>query len=539
MKQHNALLQDLLQFDWSVNPCSATAKGIHQYDHQLPPVGFDERQNNLLRAKELLAEVNAHLAMDLPLEQEVDLQIGKQFLIRFLCDEELLAAWRNSPAYYVNQLAQGINTLMTPPLDLKKQDSLLSRLQAAPGYLMQAMQLLEPEAIPQIWIQPALNSVKGLTRLTVETLLSILKEEHCLERFESVLAAVLKALETYAAFIKKSGEVAQGDFAVGEAYFDTMLQEYYMVPLNTAQLLQFGKEKVAFYEEQLHSLAHKLNPNQTWLQQLEALRDDHPTPETLIHAYESEKAAAKAFVLQKDLVSIPAGENCVMAETPWYARSTTPMGSMNTSRAYTPGLTSVFNITPINNQAPEASQEQHLRENNYSFICSIAFHEVIPGHHLQACLHKLQTNEFRKNFYNTVLIEGWGLYTEDLMVEERYLQGVLHLMQLKNALWRAVRVVVDVGLHSKSMSFEEAVRMLEEKVGQQHHLAYGEVLRYTQGPTYPSSYMLGREQILQLRYACGIVWGNDYNKKRFHDTLLQYGSMPVALIKRLMLEDVE
>ena len=537
MKQHNALLQDLLQFDWSVNPCSATAKGIHHYDHQLPPVSFDERQNNLLRAKELLAEVNAHLAMDLPLEQEVDLQIGKQFLIRFLCDEELLAAWRNSPAYYGSQLAQGINTLMTPPLDLKKQENLLSRLQAAPGYLMQAMQLLEPTAIPQIWIQPALNSIKGLTRLIEETLVSILKAEQCLEHFESALAAVLKALETYAAFIKKSGEVAHGDFAVGEAYFDTMLQEYYVVPMNTAQLLQFGKEKVAFYEEQLHSLAYKLNPDQTWLQQLEALREDHPVPETLIQAYENEKEAVKRFVVEKDLVSIPESENCVMAETPWYARSTTPMGSMNTSRAYTPGLTSIFNITPINSQAPAASQEQHLRENNYSFIRSIAFHEVIPGHHLQACMHKLQTNEFRKNFYNTVLIEGWGLYTEDLMVEEGYLQGVLHLMQLKNALWRAVRVVVDVGLHSKSMTFEEAVCMLEEKVGQQHHLAYGEVLRYTQGPTYPSSYMLGREQLLQLRQDCEQAWGSEYSKKRFHNELLQYGSMPVALIRKLMLEN--
>lgn len=537
MMQHKDLLQDLLQFDWSVNPCSATAKGIHRYDHQLPPVGFVERQNNLLRAKELLADVNAHLTMDLPLEQEVDLQIGKQFLIRFLCDEELLAAWRNSPSHYIGQLAQGINTLMTPPLDLKKQENLLSRLQAAPGYLMQAMQLLEPTAIPQIWIQPALNSIKGLTRLIEETLVSILKAEHCLERFESALAALLKALETYAAFITKSGEVAQGDFAVGEAYFDTMLQEYYMVPMNTAQLLQFGKEKVAFYEEQLHRLAHKLNPDQTWLQQLEALREDHPVPETLIQAYENEKEAAKAFVLQKDLVSIPEGENCVMAETPWYARSTTPMGSMNTSRAYTPGLTSIFNITPINSQVPAASQEQHLRENNYSFIRSIAFHEVIPGHHLQACMHKLQTNEFRKNFYNTVLIEGWGLYTEDLMVEEGYLQGVLHLMQLKNALWRAVRVVVDVGLHSKTLSFDEAVRMLEEKVGQQHHLAYGEVLRYTQGPTYPSSYMLGREQLLQLRQDCEQAWGSEYSKKRFHNELLQYGSMPVALIRKLMLEN--
>jgi len=535
MTQQNALLQEILQFDWSVNPCSATAKGLHQYDHLLPSVKPEERQQNLLRAKELLALVNAQLTMVLTLEEEIDLQIGKQFLIRFLCDEELLTPWRNSPSHYIGQLAQGINTLMTPPLDAEKQDSLLSRLQAAPGYLMQAMQVLEPETIPQIWIQPALNSVKGFTRLLQETLIPILKQEQHIDRFQVAIEDLVLSLQAYSDFITKAGETAQGEFAVGEDYFNTMLQDYYLVDMNTANLLQFGKEKVAFYEEQLHTLAKTLNSHLNWMQQLEALRDDHPFPETLIQAYENEKEAAKAFVQQKDLVSIPEGENCVMAETPWYARSTTPMGSMNTSRAYTPGLTSIFNITPINSQAPEASQEQHLRENNYSFIRSIAFHEVIPGHHLQACMHKLQANEFHKNFYNTVLIEGWGLYTEDLMVEEKYLQGVLHLMQLKNALWRAVRVVVDVGLHSKSMTFEEAVKMLEEKVGQQHHLAYGEVLRYTQGPTYPSSYMLGREQILLLRQACEIAWGSEYSKKRFHDELLQFGSMPVTLIKRLLL----
>lgn len=536
MNTHKNLTQAILQFDWMMNPTGASAKGIHLYDGKLPPVLQSERKNYLNIAKDLLEQTNELLAQTLSLDEEIDLLVGKEFLTKTIADEELLRPWSKSPMHYVSIVAQGLNTLLSENISETQAISLYQRMLESKKFLQEAQKTLQLRSIPELWIKPSLASMKGLLKLIDDSVTPLLIKQNLANQFNTPLNELINELNVFSNWLQDNQEIAKGEFAVGERYFDTLLNEFYLVSMTTDELLSFGQNKVALYEEKLISLAKSLNPNLTWQDQLQQLHTNHPEPDDIIKAYQDEKETARKFIVEKDLVTIPEGQNCVMGETPWYARPSTPLGSMSTARAYTPGLVSTFNLTPIDKQATPTAQLQHLEENNYSFIKSITFHEVIPGHHLQACKHKLQKNEFRKNFYNTVLIEGWGLYTEDLMVEEGFLEGVLHLMQLKNALWRAARVVIDVSLHTNKMTFEEAVNLLQEKVGQQRHMATGEVLRYTQGPTYPSSYMLGREQILKLREDCQSLWGDGFTKKRFHDTLLSYGSLPVSLIRRLIFE---
>lgn len=122
------------------------------------------------------------------------------------------------------------------------------------------------------------------------------------------------------------------------------------------------------------------------------------------------------------------------------------------------------------------------------------------------------------------------------MAEQGYLdEPATTLINLRNALWRAVRVVVDVGLHAGGMSLEEATRLLQEKVRMEHHMASGEATRYTFSPTYQSSYLLGKEQILKLRSEYQQKLGEKFTLKAFHDKLTSYGSIPVALVRREML----
>ncbi len=113
------------------------------------------------------------------------------------------------------------------------------------------------------------------------------------------------------------------------------------------------------------------------------------------------------------------------------------------------------------------------------------------------------------------------------------------LFKLRNALWRSVRVVIDTGLHTRNMGFDEAVNMLQEQVCLDPHMAEGEVRRYTghRNPTYPSSYLVGKTLIQQLRDRWRQQRGSDYTLKSFHDRLLSYGSPPVKLIAERMLSE--
>ena len=108
------------------------------------------------------------------------------------------------------------------------------------------------------------------------------------------------------------------------------------------------------------------------------------------------------------------------------------------------------------------------------------------------------------------------------------------LMQLKDQLWRSCRMVIDVGLHTGDMTFDDAVKMLVEKAMLEPTSAVAEVRRYTQNPTQPMSYLIGKIEIERLAADYRRKFANN-SLRQFHDKLLSYGSIPIALARREML----
>ena len=164
-----------------------------------------------------------------------------------------------------------------------------------------------------------------------------------------------------------------------------------------------------------------------------------------------------------------------------------------------------------------------------------ALHEGYPGHHLQLSVANRIESLVRRQLGTTVFIEGWALYCEEMMEEEGFLADPRNvLFRLKDQLWRACRVVIDVGLHCSGMSFDEAVDMLVGVAKLERENAAAEVRRYTKTPTQPMSYLIGKKQILELREERRAAEGRRFNLKRFHDRLLSFGSIPVAMIRTAM-----
>jgi uncharacterized protein (DUF885 family) len=127
-----------------------------------------------------------------------------------------------------------------------------------------------------------------------------------------------------------------------------------------------------------------------------------------------------------------------------------------------------------------------------------------------------------------------------MMEEQGFLGDPRHsLLRLKDQLWRACRVVIDVGFHCFGMPADEAVDMLVDIARLERANAEAEVRRYTMSPTQPMSYLIGKREILGLREEVRNSEGNRFDLKRFHDRLLSYGSIPVALIREDILSHEE
>jgi uncharacterized protein (DUF885 family) len=174
---------------------------------------------------------------------------------------------------------------------------------------------------------------------------------------------------------------------------------------------------------------------------------------------------------------------------------------------------------------------------------TLTYHEGIPGHHLQGAL-ALESKDLpmlRRTLWFTAYGEGWALYSEQLADEMGLYRddpwgrlGFIH-----DALFRAVRLVLDSGLHDKRWSRETAIAYFMEKMGDPEAVATTEVERYCVWPGQASSYMIGKMTWLKLRAAAQSRLGARFDIRKFHDVGLLTGAMPLAVLERHMGEWVE
>lgn len=166
---------------------------------------------------------------------------------------------------------------------------------------------------------------------------------------------------------------------------------------------------------------------------------------------------------------------------------------------------------------------------------TLAYHEGIPGHHFQIAIQQELTGVpiFRKVLPFTAYAEGWALYAERLAWEAGFQKAPLdNLGRLQAEMFRAVRLVVDTGLHDKRWTREQAIAYMLEKTGMPETDVVAEIERYLVMPGQALAYKVGMNKILALREKAKTALGPKFDLKAFHDVVLTGGSMPMALLER-------
>jgi uncharacterized protein (DUF885 family) len=538
MCEFSQLVDEFLEAGWAQDPVTATRMGVHRYDHCLAfhspdavrswgqTIGeferrFQEMDPTLLSRSEQLDRKWALAALDYAaVNHELDLP-------------------RRSPQSWLQDVGDGLHSLLiggsaTPEARL---EPVLARLKAIPPFLAAARQTLEPERIPPIWLEASIPNARAAQRFITQEVPKAAAAVPSLAReIGPACQRAAEALAEFESFLGECGGVAHGDFAIGRERFDRILKRFHMLDMDSDELYDFGLEWIDRYERQMAEVARQIDPDSDWMAVLERIKDDCPEPENLRQAYEDETMLARRHCLEHDLITFPEGENCVLEWTPVFMRARTPIAQPWVSPAFAPGLDSVWYITPVDPEAPPERQRQHIRDNSWAWIRGIAMHEIYPGHHLQFVIAKLVGTPLRKRFWSPVFGEGWGLYTEELFYETGLLaEPRFRLMQLRNGLWRAVRIIVDAGLHARGMSTREAAGLLSEKARLEPRWAESETRYYTTRATYPSSYQVGFAMLLELRKEYQARKGSQFRLKAFHDELLSYSSLPLKMVREEML----
>src|SRR5213594_729513 len=165
---------------------------------------------------------------------------------------------------------------------------------------------------------------------------------------------------------------------------------------------------------------------------------------------------------------------------------------------------------------------------------SLAYHEAVPGHHLQLAIQQELTGlpMFRRHGGYTAFVEGWAHYAEALPKEIGFYSDLYsEFGRLSGSAWRAARLVVDTGIHQMRWTREEAIRFMKENTGASEHNIVSEVDRYVAWPGQALAYKIGQLKILENRGRAEQVLGGRFDVRMFHDKLLAEGAVPLDIVE--------
>jgi len=524
------------------NPVAATQLGDHRWDDRLADMSAAAIESDYRELRGALEEMQAMDSSGFGLDARIDQQLLVQILKQFVRQYEKLKGHLRNPGGYLDEAAGGVFLLL-----IKEFAPLADRLRSALGRVREVPRVLEdgkrntvPTEVPRVWAETTLEQAEQLPGLFLG-LLPYMAGEAAPELVPELMEAgqaASEAVQAYAEWVKS--EVlpqAAGDFATGRELFDEMLREDHMVDYDADRLLETGWQQFHATRAQMEAVAAEIDPSKPVKELLEAAKADHPTAEGLLDAYRGQMAAIRQYVIDQGIASIPPGETLQIIETPAYLRPIIPYAAYMQPGILEEKQEGIFIVTPVDPGAPPEEQEQKLRGHYWAKLPITALHEAYPGHHLQLVWANRQETIPRRmgSFLATLFIEGWAFYCEELLEKMGYIsQPIQRLGRLSDQLWRAGRIILDVSLHTRGMGVDEAVQFLVQECSLEPTNALAEVRRYTQSPTQPQSYLMGKLAILELVA--------DYRRahpeaslRQVHDALLGSGSLPPRLMRQRLL----
>ncbi|MBN1592937.1 MAG: DUF885 domain-containing protein [Candidatus Coatesbacteria bacterium] len=513
--------------------------GLHDRDGELDDMSRQAIEDKIGRIRGFITELEKIDKSQLSLNERVDLDVVKaDFELTIRMHEQI-----DNPS---------INPTIYPALGIYGVHSLFSRISspdesriAAGTERLRKFRLLLRQGKenlkrpPRIFTEIALDQIKGSCGFLMNSIPKI--AEKASKGGEELLAAnddAIEALTDYRSFLEE--EIlprSDGEFAIGRDLFELKLRLGHFLDLDLDTLLEIGKETLARTKDALAAAAANIDSTKSWQDVVENIKSEHPPADELKETYQRYMQQAKQFVIDKGLVDIPDGEELRVIDTPEPWRPIIPYAAYNMPGPYEKEQVGLFYVTPVGQDISAEAQEMILRDHSIPNIKVVALHEAYPGHHLQLVCANKWPDMLRHFFHNTVFVEGWALYCEELMREQGFLSDTKSLiLQLKAQLWRACRVVIDASIHTKQMSYEDGVKFLMDEALLAKPNAIAEVRRYTTTPTQPLSYLIGKAEILKLKKRVESEMGPKFNLREFHNRLISFGSLPTKFIAELILQ---
>ncbi len=516
---------------FELHPTDAIYYGIDGYDHLLNDYSDGTYQTQTAFVEESLNRLRHIPVAELDKDEAIDYALlqGSLFIQHYEhAKEDYRLKW---PDHY---LPTDAIYILTVRATRDFSGNLLSRLNRTPRVLQQGIaNLSRPEANPpRLWTEMAIEGAKGGVSF-LDNLPKHPKVQATVKDTAALAAAILKAtaaMNDFASFLERELlPRSHGVYAVGDEHYNLLLRKKHFLDHTAESLLALGERLFVRTKQELTALAEKLAPGKGIEAVTRAIQDKHPSIDGVLPAYEKAMESAREFVKQNQLVSFPPREKLHVVHTPEFRRHEIPFAAYLSPSPKDPNQVGYYYVTPV-------SDDDLLREHNWVGLENTSVHEAYPGHHLQFSMaNSLAAAATLPRLMNesSVFYEGWALYCEQLMQEQGFLKTKQHrFVMLKDRLWRALRIIIDVKTQTGRMPYDEAADLMVRELRFPRAQACADLNWYSQSPSVPMGYALGWSIINRLRNEEQTRLGGKFDLCQFHDKLLSAGSIALPLVEK-------
>jgi len=584
------MLDRFFESYYRLRPVTATFTGIHEHDHRLPdwsPEGLAAAADDM-KALRVALDAARPPAASLHDVAERDRQLAISFLDIQIAEHESSGFQRGNPSLAVGEAIFGVIALMTRPFApvAERAASAIARLTALPAFLDGARRSIAGP-VPDAWRFKCLRECQGASILLGDGIPKWIAAERIDDapacRLITAADAARAAIDEFRTWLERSpgppnrlrqgyggregghyvrdttaanvrsvrlqpdhSHVADGGYGCGSDLFDLLLTRGHWCDRSRASLLTDARtqldETLAVLEERARRIAAG-----GWPEVQRRLLDAHPTREDYLPAYQRVWNACRERALACDLVTWPDAP-IRYVPIPVQTRDAAPFLYYLHYRSPAPfdrPATHDYVVTPIEAGMPADEQQRRLRATNTSAITlNHVIHHGAIGHHVQNAHAYAGPSEVGRvaaidgacrigMFLGGTMAEGWACYATDLMDEVGFLTPEESLAQQHTRARLLARAVVDIELHQRTIEFEDAVALYRDRIGMPDEAARAEACKNSMFPGTALMYWLGTDGLHQLRRERQRVEGASFSLRRFHDRVLSYGSIPVALIARV------
>jgi uncharacterized protein (DUF885 family) len=541
------------------SPVAATALGDHRADDRLDDVNAAARERlrrTLLGYREALAAIDRGA---LSRANQVDAAILGNEIESTLFELDTLEEWAWNPLYYVRLPGNAIHGLLSrdfAPLE-QRLDNAASRLEQLPRFFEQARESLQPERVPKIHAETAVQQNRGLVTIIDSMIIPHMQSltAPAAERLEAAMATALEAIATQQTWLEEELlPRANGDFRIGAELYDRKLALALNSSLTRKEIRTLAEQEYERVRGEMYEIARQVyadlhpytafpdNPDEAYKQAivraaLGVAYQQLPARDEIVETARRYLQQASDFVVENNIVTIPE-EPVEIIVMPEFHRGIalaylSPPGPLDRDQK------AFFAVAPLPGDWTEEQVESFLREYNVYSIQSLTIHEAVPGHYLQLALSNRHRSTLRSALWSGPFVEGWAVYAERVMIEAGYLDHD-PLMRLINRKWylRAItNAIIDSAIHVDGMKQEEAMKLMIEGGFQEEREAAGKWVRAQLSSAQLSTYFVGYQEHEALRADVEEAWGDEFTLRRYHDQLLSYGSPPVRFVRALMLNE--